>query len=266
MSPSEIADHTRSSRDLAASRSILAAPPVMSLMRLATSDLAHASAGGPALRCALNTVSISAATPPMAIDAANDAVVVAAPTNSTPATSSSHSPEYVSGYHKMLRAGITTKPQVAAVYASLYLDRPHVAIEIAVRRKRSAEQLSQARERMIEELQQIGLSNIEDVIEWKNNAVTLKASSSLTVQNKAAIAEISETRGSRGRTLRVKMHPKIDAIAQFLKQITPSGHERVSGANAGSAGATIIIEGGPTGLEVSVEAAPAKPQRCSERD
>lgn len=154
------------------------------------------------------------------------------------------------GSRAMLRAGITSKPQVARVYASVYLDRPHVLLEIARRRKCSAERLDQARERMIEELQRIALTNIEDVVDWGPKGLVVRNRGALLQEHKAAIAEISETRGPAGRTIRVKMHPKIEAITQFLKQISPSPHER--GLANGTGTANIVIEGGPTGLEVTV--------------
>jgi len=156
------------------------------------------------------------------------------------------------GTRAMLRAGITTKSDVARVYASNYLDRPHVLLEIASRRKRSADRLSDARERMIEELQRVGLANIEDVMEWGSDGLVVKSSSALSAEQSAAIAEICETRGPRGRTIRVKLHPKIEAISQFLKQISPSAHEQRLGQTRDTGSTTIIIEGGPTGLEVSV--------------
>jgi phage terminase small subunit len=154
------------------------------------------------------------------------------------------------GARAMLRAGITSKPQVARVYASVYLDRPHVLLEIARRRERNAERLDQARERMIEELQRIALTNIEDVVDWGPRGLVVRNRAALPHEHKAAIAEISETRGPAGRTIRVKMHPKIEAITQFPKQISPSSHEKGLADRAGTA--NIVIEGGPTGLEVTV--------------
>jgi phage terminase small subunit len=153
------------------------------------------------------------------------------------------------GCRAMLRAGITSKRAVARVYASLYLDRPHVQLEIARRRKCSAARLEQSRERIIEELQRIALANIDDIVDWGRRGLLVRTSATLAKHHKSAIAEISETRGRAGRTLRVKMHPKIDAITQFLKQISPSSHE--AGLSTGG-GSTIVIEGGPTGLEVAV--------------
>lgn len=158
------------------------------------------------------------------------------------------------GTQAMLRAGITTKPTVAKVYASEWLVRPHVIAELADRRQLLMEKHELTLDRLLEELRRVGFANISDLIQWDDNGLTLRPSSTLPESQLAAVAEISEI-SSKGKTkLAVKMHPKLEALCQLLKHVAPTTTRGGSTAPREEV-ATIIIEGGPTGLEVTVDSA-----------
>jgi phage terminase small subunit len=157
------------------------------------------------------------------------------------------------GTQAMLRAGITTKPSVAKVYASEWLLRPHVIAELSGRRQLLMEKHDLTLDRLLEELRRVGFANISDLIQWDANGLTLRPSSTLPECQLAAVAEISEI-SSKGKTkLAVKMHPKLDALCQLLKHVSPPT-KRGPAAETEKV-ATIIIEGGATGLEVTVDSA-----------
>lgn len=158
------------------------------------------------------------------------------------------------GTQAMLRAGITTKPSVAKVYASEWLVRPHVIAELADRRQLLMEKHELTLDRLLEELRRVGFANISDLIKWDADGLTLRPSSTLPESQLAAVAEVSEI-SSNGKTrLAVKMHPKLDALCQLLKHFAPAKMQGGTTA-AREEVATIIIEGGPTGLEVAVDSA-----------
>lgn len=74
--------------------------------------------------------------------------------------------------------------------------------------------------RLVEELGKIAFVNIGDVFEsWGPDGIVLRESSELAPEVKAAIAEISETRSRGERTVRVKLHSKLDAAEKLGKYL-----------------------------------------------
>ena len=72
--------------------------------------------------------------------------------------------------------------------------------------------------RLAEELGKIAFANIADVFEsWGPGGIVLRESSKLAPEVTAAIAEISETRSRGERTVRVKLHSKLEAIEKLGK-------------------------------------------------
>jgi phage terminase small subunit len=160
----------------------------------------------------------------------------------------------LNGSRAMLRAGITDKPPVARVYASRYLDRPHVLMELARRRGELLAKNELTLERVLEELRRVGLSNLSDVVSWNDQGVLyINPKQELTADQLSAIASIEEEPGMFGSRLRVTMHKKVDALKDLRKHFSPGlAESRFTGGAGSGGGATIIIEGGPTGLEVTV--------------
>lgn len=184
-----------------------------------------------------------------------------------PATCNDEELRFVTEYMKdlngsaaMLRSGITDKPAVARVYASRYLDRPHVIMELARRRGELLAKNELSLERVLEELRRVGLSNLSDVVSWNDQGVLyINPKQELTAEQLSAIASIEEEPGLFGSRLRVTMHKKVEALKDLRKHFSPGLAEgRFPGAGSGGAGTTIIIEGGPTGLEVTVTQASEK--------
>jgi Terminase small subunit len=185
---------------------------------------------------------------------------------------------HFNGSRAIIDAGIHTEPHVAKVYASEYLKRPHVAVEIASRRTAERNRLEQARERVIAEMLNVSLATIGDVMEWSDLESRMVPKEDLSPEQLAAISQIQVTitevvqqwskLDKEGNEIKpqilhrtenriVRMHPKLEAGAQFLKQLGPTDDEiarRTKGLGLpGSGGvATIVIAGGPTGLEVTV--------------
>lgn len=166
----------------------------------------------------------------------------------------------LNGSAAVVRAGIHTDPKVAKVYASRYLDRPHVLMELARRRSELLAKNELSLERVLEELRRVGLSRLSDVVSWNDQGVLyINPKQELTEDQLSAIASIEEEPGMFGSRLRVTMHKKVDALKDLRKHLAPSLAEaRFGGTGSGGGAATIIIEGGPTGLEVTVTQASEK--------
>lgn len=166
----------------------------------------------------------------------------------------------LNGSAAMLRAGITEDPKVAKVYASRYLDRPHVLMELSARRQALMSRQELSLERVLEELRRVGLTRLSDVVTWDDDgAIAIRPKRELTDDELSAIAEIEEIPGMFGTRLRVKMHKKVDALKDLRKYFSPTLAEARFGATGGGASmgggpATIIVEGGPTGLEINIKA------------
>lgn len=165
----------------------------------------------------------------------------------------------------------------AAARASEWLSRPQVLEEITRRREARRQELEHAAERLMTEQMSVALSSIGDVLEWDDERVYLKAKESLTPEQIAAIGQLEVTisevirqyakPAEKGRkekpeiihrteTRRVKMHDKLAAIVAMQKQLEPTFQERRRMGKLGEPGGdgiTIIVEGGATGLEVTVK-------------
>jgi phage terminase small subunit len=152
-----------------------------------------------------------------------------------------------------IRAGFTDKPTSAKSIGSRILNEPHVIIELARRREQLMEKHGVSLDLVLEEVRRIAFANLGAVANWTANEVTLIPKEQLTEAAIATIAEIEATEdpGEFGtkRRVRVKLHPKLPALIALLERLEPSAAERARGLT-GSGGVQLIIDGGPTGLEV----------------
>lgn len=160
----------------------------------------------------------------------------------------------LNGSAAILRAGITKNAAVSRTYASRYLDRPHVIMELASRRADLIARSELSLEWVLERLRQIGASQISDVVTWNDRGeLIINPKTELTEQQLAAIASIKEIPGLLGSQLEVKMHDKVAALKDLRRHLSPGlAESRFGDAGSGPRSATIVIMGGPTGLEVGV--------------
>jgi hypothetical protein len=177
------------------------------------------------------------------------------------------------GSAAMIAAGITDKPEVAKVYASQYLDRPQVLAELERRRARLMSKLDLSLERVLEELRRVALANVTDVVTVRGAGIEIdengkkhhyhgeldfKDLDQLSEEVTAAIAGVTIVPGEFGTKREIRMHSKLDALKALLEHLSPTPAER--GKEGAGSGSTIIIEGGATGLEVTVKAHQLTPQ------
>lgn len=180
------------------------------------------------------------------------------------------------GTQAAIRAGFTDKATSAKSIASRMLDEPHVIIEFARRRERLMDKIEVNRDRILEEIRRIAFSSIGRVASWDAKEVQLIPSEDLAEEDLAALMEVQgheeetvrevkqrKTRGTapdaepdkevflikRKQHTKVRLHPKLPALQELLERIEPSEAEKRRGMT-GSGGVQLIIDGGPTGLEV----------------
>lgn len=181
------------------------------------------------------------------------------------------------GTQAMIRAGFAGKLRSAAAIASRMLNEPHVLLELARRRDRQMDKVELSRDRVLEEIRRIAFSNMGRVASWDETTVSLIPKGELADEDLSALMEIQgheeetvrevkqrKSRGtpkdeepdkeefliSRRKHAKVRLHPKLPALQELLERIEPSDAEkRRMGGSTGS-GVTLIIDGGPTGLEV----------------
>ena len=97
----------------------------------------------------------------------------------------------------------------AYAIASENLRKPEIAAAID---KALAEDPGVTRTRIVDELARIAFANAGDFFEWGPDGVTVKSSSDLTEDQRAVVAEVSQTVTKEGGTIRVKLADKMAAL------------------------------------------------------
>lgn len=90
-----------------------------------------------------------------------------------------------------------------------------IAAAVANSRQRVAEKLEITAERVLNELALIGFARSGEYFEWGSNGVTLIDKDSLTPEQMAAVAEVSETTTKDGGSIRLKLHDKVGALTKL---------------------------------------------------
>jgi hypothetical protein len=105
-------------------------------------------------------------------------------------------------------------------------------------------------DRLVAEAAKVAFANAGDYFEWGPGGVKLKPKESLTVEQQAAISEISqtvtktETGGSM--RLRLKLHPKLEAVSALLRFLVG---DRMRHEVTGAGGAPLFDAGKLSDLE-----------------
>lgn len=108
------------------------------------------------------------------------------------------------------KAGYSEKG--ASVTAAKLLALPKIAKYVEKLNATRAKRVKIEQDDVIREIAKIAFSNITDAVTWNESGVIVKDSSLLTPEQSAAIAEVSETRGKYGPSIKVKMYDKKGAL------------------------------------------------------
>lgn len=125
------------------------------------------------------------------------------------------------GTQAAIKAGYSA--HAAAAQASTLLSHPHVSILTGHYMALAAKQCDIDTIMVLKELGRVGFSNIKDFVEWKGDRFEVKDSDDIPREIAAAIQEITKVDGPYGSTIKIKLHPKLEAltkIGQYLKMFT----------------------------------------------
>lgn len=117
------------------------------------------------------------------------------------------------------------------------IERQHVAEYIKLLKQSVASRLGVSMDSIVEEYKVMAFAKISDYYSWDKNGIkTIKDSSKLTLAQKSAIMEMTETTTDRGSTLKFKLFPKqaaLDRLFEVLKELEehemkPAGPANIS--------------------------------------
>lgn len=74
--------------------------------------------------------------------------------------------------------------------------------------------------RIIEELGKLAFADVTSIVKVKGGQIVVADTDELSADQRACIAEISETVGEGGRTIRVKLHDKLNALDKLAKVLS----------------------------------------------
>ena len=118
------------------------------------------------------------------------------------------------------RAASASAPRCRIATGHRLLNRPRVAAFIEAERAASIERTRIDVDRVRREFARLAFVDIADVIEWDEEGnIALKASASISPDDRAAIAELKVKRGAHGVKARVKLHDKqraLDSLARLM--------------------------------------------------
>ena len=124
----------------------------------------------------------------------------------------------LNGTQAAIRAGYS--PRSAEVTASRLLSDAKVSAAIAEAKAARMERTETTADDVIRELKRIAFLDPRQVMSWGPDGVRLLASSSLSPDVAAAIAEVSETTTEGGGSLRVKWADKISALRLLMQHLS----------------------------------------------
>ncbi|MEJ2626916.1 MAG: terminase small subunit [Pseudolabrys sp.] len=120
----------------------------------------------------------------------------------------------LNGTEAAIRAGLGKTRKSSTEIASRMKRKATVAAAIA---QLLGERGNVTSSRVVEELARVAFAKMADIATVERGTVVISDTSELTEDQQAAIAEISETVGEGGRTIKVKLHDKLSALDKLAK-------------------------------------------------
>lgn len=117
-----------------------------------------------------------------------------------------------------IRAGFY--PRTAGRRGYELMQRPEMQAAIAEKMQAKAEQCDLTAERVLKELMALAFGTMRDVAEWDDTGVNLRVSAELSPEAAAMVSEISQTASESGVNVRVKLHPKVQALEMLGRHLT----------------------------------------------
>lgn len=116
-----------------------------------------------------------------------------------------------------MRAGYSKK--TAGIIGDENLKKPNIAAAIEKRQSKLAEKLEITQERVLAEYAKIAFSDMRKFSKWGADGVELIDSDSLSDNDAACVAEVSQTITKDGGSIRFKLHDKKGALDSICKML-----------------------------------------------
>lgn len=123
----------------------------------------------------------------------------------------------------------------AAVTASEFLQEYEVQQELTRLREELLQNAEISRDMLVRELKGVAFSDITDYVQVSGGGVDIKSFDDLPAHKRGAVAEVSEQANDfGGSSVKIKLHPKLDAIGKLLKMAGLDGPREGDGIQAGN--------------------------------
>lgn len=116
------------------------------------------------------------------------------------------------GFRSYKAAGGKAEGAAGRACAAQILCYSHVQKEIRQRQTILREQSGVETMDVVRELMRIAFADMKDYAQWSSGMVVLKDSEELDPSLSCAVSEVVETPGKLGSTIKIKLHPKIQAL------------------------------------------------------
>jgi phage terminase small subunit len=127
--------------------------------------------------------------------------------------------EYIidlNGRQAAIRAGLGKSAKSSTEMASRMRKKATVAAAISAL---MAERSGVTAVSVVDEIGKIAFAKFSDFARVEGGELVITDTAQLTEEQQACIAEISETIGEHGRTIKIKLHPKLDALDKLMKAL-----------------------------------------------
>lgn len=116
-----------------------------------------------------------------------------------------------------IRAGYSVKTAEAIGYENLR--KPQIAKAIEKAMGKRVERTEITADRVLQELAKIGFSDMRTFTKWSNRGVVLIDSDTLTPDQAACVAEVSQTITESGGSIKFKLHDKVAALEKIGRHL-----------------------------------------------
>lgn len=99
------------------------------------------------------------------------------------------------------------------------LRKPEIQEAIQKAMNKRAERTGITQERVLKELARIAFANMGSFATWGPRGIKLRSKRHLSVDDRAAVAELSETTSQHGGSIKFKLHDKLGALEKLMRHL-----------------------------------------------